>query len=284
MQVARHDGSVFVLDRDALLRLWLIEALESDRIDAAEAAHLWTRQRDNSAFLTAYFSVPSVGTLLIALYDDLEPILGRAWLKTFNGAPHIVAKGSSRMRRLLVEPRFDGQPVKVVALAMNAAGVAPVRRRGGATVSLILLTREDVAPAVLRDEATLMQAGLPAPAIMRAAAAGGLGAAAGTLSSGAMAGTFAIDSLIVAATVSAGANAALAWLDSRSTQVARLNRMLSDGSARLEAGEADAGRRLVSGTIVRRPPGRLVDLAPEPAPAGGSTRLGRLRWRFLPNG
>lgn len=281
MPMPRQDDTIFVLDGEALLRLWLINAVERQQMRADVAERLWTRQHHRPDFLLAYFSVADARALFAMLYRDLEDALGRAWLKTYNGDPHVVAKGSSRMRRLLVNPQFGGQPVKVVALAIGRTGIHPARGARAVT-SLILLTREDIADPLLRDEAALTQAGLPAAAIMRAAGAGGIGAVAGTLASGAMVGTFAIDSLLVAAAVSAGANSALAWLDSRSTQVARMDRMLSDGGARFEA-ETARGRGWLGGlaTILRQTPGQLVDLTPLSGHLPRARQLGRLNWRFV---
>lgn len=279
------DNEVYVLDRDAIMRLWLFDKVDAGRLSQMEADALWRRYQTESKFVANYFSVTDDAALLAKLARDLRHPLARCYFKSYGGKVHIIFKGRAGVRRILTGTRYGVQNAKVINMGLGRAGVR-ASARGGTIVSIFLLTAWNIADYVVRDEATLGQLiGAIAADVSKAAIAGGVGAMAGAAMVGTAIGTFALGPLAVAVVVGIGVGVALDWIDNRYqlTQKlqAKVEQLIDQLNARIEAAQQGLIER--GAEAARAFAWYLIDLAVDAASDAARRQIDRIiTWRFVP--
>lgn len=290
------DYEIFVLDRDAMMRLWLHDKIDRRIMSQLEADKLWRRYQTETKFVANYFSVLDDIALLTKLARDLKHPLARCYFKRYNGKLHIVFKGRAGIRTILTGTRYGVQNAKVINMGLGRAGVK-ASAKGGTIVSIFLLTAWNIADYVMRDEATLGQLiGSIAADVTKAALAGGVGYAMGAAMVGTAVGTFALGPLAVAVVVGIGVGVALDWLDNRYQLTQKLQAMVQDVLDRLQRGY-QAARAQVDGKVEEARQGlldtaadairwgawKLIDMAGDAAEDAARRGIDRvLSWRFVP--
>ena len=279
------DDEIFVLDRDSLMRLWLTEKVGSGRLSQADADKLWRQYRTDAKFIATYFSVTTDVALMKKLAADLRNPLGKVYFKSYGGKPHIVFKGHAGVRKILTGTHYGVQNAKIVNMGLGRAGVRK-SVKGGAVVSIFLLTAWNIADYFLRDDATLGQLiGGIAGDVTKAAIAGGVGYATSALVFGTAVGTFALGPLAVAVVVGVGVGLLLDWIDNRYQLTERLKRKVDEVLSRLESRLAQAQQGMLEqgAEAARVLAWRLVDLAADAAIDMLRREADRLiTWRYLP--
>ena len=280
-----EENQLFVLDREAMLRLWLSDKVAAGAMSQAEAEALWRRFREDGHNVANYFSTATDVQLMAKLARDLKNPLGRVYFKEYGGKLHVVFKGRAGVRRILTGTRYGVQNAKVVNFAIGRAGIR-ASAKGGTIVSVFLLTAWNIADYVLRDEATLGQLiGGIASDVTKAAIGGGVGYAAGALMVGTAVGTFALGPILFAVAVGVGVGLALDWLDDRYQLTAKLQKMLDEAIDRMAA-ELERRRQGVIESGIEAASAlawRLIDLAADAAWDAARRQLNRLvTWRFVP--
>ncbi|PXA98048.1 hypothetical protein DMC47_10675 [Nostoc sp. 3335mG] len=279
-----QDEQVYVLDRDAMMRLWLSTKVAANQMSQVEADKLWRRYQTESRFVMNYFSTATDAALLAKLAKDLGSPIGRVYFKNYGGKQHIVFKGHAGLRRILNGTRYGVQNAKVVNMGLGRAGVK-ASARGGAIVSIFLLTAWNIADYVMRDEATLGGLlGAIGADIVKVAIGSAIGATAGALAVGTAIGTFALGPLAVAVVVGVGAGLALDWIDNRFQLTAKLQKMLDDSIAKLQKRAQQGKETLIEAglNMATALASRVIDLAVDYAHDAARRQLDKLTWRFLP--
>lgn len=273
---------VMVLDQESMVRLYLTEQVAQRKMTQAQADGHWQRYRQDWHTLANYFSVADDARLMARLASEVG-LTGQCYFKSYGGKMHVILKGNPRVRTILTGTRYGVQNAKVVNMGIGRAGVAR-SVRGGTFVSIFLLTAWNIADFVLRDEATLGQLlGGIAGDVTKAAIAGGIGYAAGSAAV-ALGVTFAAGPLVVAVIVGIGVGMALDALDDRYQLTEKLQKMIDDGLARLQAeverrrdNLVNRGMDMASDFV-----DGVIDLAQDAAVDYARRQLDRLSWRLLP--
>lgn len=279
------DAEVYVLDRDAMMRLWLHDKVEANALSQMEANALWRRYQTESKFIANYFSVTDDIALLTKLARDLKHPLARCYFKNYGGKAHIIFKGRAGVRAILTGTKYGVQNAKVINMGLGRAGVR-ASAKGGTILSIFLLTAWNIADYVVRDEATLSQLiGSIAADVTKAAIAGGIGYAAGALMVGTVVGTFALGPLAVAVVVGIGVGVALDWIDNRFqlTQKlqAKLQDLMDEVEARLEAAQEGLIQR--GAEAARALAWYVIDLAVDAAVDAARRQIRRvITWQAVP--
>lgn len=279
------DQQVYVLDCDAMMRLWLSTKVEARRLSQFEADRLWVRYKTESRFVANYFSTATDIALLTRLANDLGSPVGRVYFKTYGQRAHIIFKGHPGLRTILTGTRYGVQNAKVVSMGLGRAGVRASARSGG-IISIFLLTVWNIADYVMRDEATLGDLlGAIGSDVVKVAIAGAIGAQVGAMVVGTVIGTFALGPLAVAVIIGVGVGLALDAIDDRYRLTARLQDMLDRGIANMEA-RARAARQSVISTVqgaVRAARDEVIDLAVDYVTDWARRQLPGFRWRLVPH-
>lgn len=280
--MSAKNEQVMVLDRDALVRLWLTEQVAQRKMTQAEADGHWKGYRESWHKLANYFSVADDAKLVAKLVGELG-LSGKCYYKSYGGKLHVVFKGNPRVRAILTGTKYGVQNAKVVNMGIGKAGVAK-SVKGGTFVSVILLTIWNIADYVLRDEATLGQLlGGIAGDVTKAVIAGGIGYAAATTAI-ALGVTFAAGPLIVAVLVGVAAGWALDAIDDHFKITEKLQKMLDDGLTQLQKRIEEQKQSMIdrgvemAGEVI----GGVVDLAQDAAMNYAKRQLDKLSWRLLP--
>jgi len=118
---------------------------------------LWKQYRDKLE-KGANFLSPGKDTFLLAkLVGDMGGIVNaRAYIKYYNGKPHIILKGYPGLRKILTGTKYGLQNVKVVKIGLGKYGGLKAAK-GGGVLTIILLSGYRIIDYVLRDGATLSE-------------------------------------------------------------------------------------------------------------------------------
>ena len=233
------DAEVVVLDRDAMMRIWLYDKLKAHALSEAEADKIWRDYQDHTKAVANYAATGDDLKALYTLAKDMRTPLGRVYFKSYGGKAHIVLKGSPRLRTILTGTRYGVRNAKVVNMGLGRAGIVK-SAKGGTIITMILMTVWNVVDYAMRDEATLGGLlGSIAVDVVKAGIGGVIGAAAGSLAVGTLVvGSFALGPLVVAVGVGLFAGYLLDKLDSKYQLTERTQRLFEQGIAKLEAAAA----------------------------------------------
>lgn len=80
----------------------------------------------------------------------------KAYVKTYNGKPHIILKGHPGLRKVLTGTKYGIKNPKVITMGLGKASAIHAAKSGG-ILSVVLLSVYRVADYFLTDEATLSQ-------------------------------------------------------------------------------------------------------------------------------
>lgn len=278
------EEEVYVLSEDSMVRLWLTEKLASGRMTQAQADKFWSDYgRGGSRFLASYFAAAGDIATLTKLAHDLGTPLGRVYFKRYGGKLHVVFKGRPGLRKVLTGTKYSVKNAKVVKFGIGKAGVKAASK-GGAFISIFLLTAWNIADYVLNDRATLGQLlGTIATDITKVAVSAGVGAMAGAAAVGTVIGTFALGPLIVAVAVGIGVAVVLDALDAKYKWTESLSKAIDEYSEKAR----QAAERAKQGAIdrfedgVRNLANGLIDLAVDSLSRYARRKVDEL-WRRMP--
>lgn len=279
-----QDQQVYVLDRDAMMRLWLSTKVAANNLTQVQADQLWRRYQTESRFVMNYFTTATDAALLAKLGNDLGTPVGRVYFKSYGGKEHIVFKGHAGLRRILTGTRYGVQNAKIINMGLGRAGVK-ASARGGGIVSIFLLTGWNIADYVMRDEATLGGLlGAIGGDVVKVAIGSAIGATAGALAVGTAIGTFALGPLAVAVVVGVGVGLALDWIDNRFQLTAKLQKMVDAGIAKLQQQVEQGKENVIEAgvSMAASLASRVIDLAVDYAADAARRQLHKLSWQFLP--
>jgi len=106
----------------------------------------------------ANFASPGKDTFLLAkLVGDMGGIVNaRAYIKYYNGKPHIILKGYPGLRKILTGTKYGVQNAKVVKIGLGKYGGIKAAK-GGGVLTIILLSAYRIIDYALKDGATLSE-------------------------------------------------------------------------------------------------------------------------------
>lgn len=113
---------LLVLDRDAVMALWLQDKLQAHVIDSAEADRLWRAHRDKVQGVASNTSNAADVMTLIRQMRDMRTPLGRVVYKRYGGQLHVIIKGNPRLRTILSGTKYGVRNAKVVGLGIGKHG------------------------------------------------------------------------------------------------------------------------------------------------------------------
>lgn len=93
---------------------------------------------------------------LSKLVGDLGGFATKAYVKTYNGKPHIILKGHAGLRTVLTGTKYGIKNPKVVTMGLGKAGAIHAAKTGG-ILSIVLLSAYRVIDYFLTDQVTLSQ-------------------------------------------------------------------------------------------------------------------------------
>ncbi len=166
---------LLVLDRDAVMSLWLTDKVQARAIDRATADRLWREHREKVQTAASNYANADDAMTLVRQMRDMRTPIGRVAFKRYGGKMHVIIKGNPRLRTILSGTKYGVRNAKVVGLGIGKHG-AMASAKGGTIVTCVLLTAYNIADYLLRDEVTLGQLlGQVGADIAKTIAAGAIG-------------------------------------------------------------------------------------------------------------
>lgn len=144
----RHELYLVSLDEmDNIIR-------SSPKAQKASVKDAWEKLRGSIGNGASYYSLGDDIVTLTKLMSDLGAIGTRAYVKSYNGKPHIILKGYPGLRRVLTGTKYGIKNPKVITMGLGRAGAVHAAKTGG-IISVVLLSAFRVADYFLRDQSTL---------------------------------------------------------------------------------------------------------------------------------
>lgn len=116
----------------------------------------WQKLKGKAEVGVSYYASADDLRTLSKLVGDLGGIATKAYIKTYNGKPHIVLKGYPGLRRILTGTKYGIKNPKVITMGLGKAGAIHAAKSGG-ILSVVLLSVYRVADYFLTDNSTLSQ-------------------------------------------------------------------------------------------------------------------------------
>lgn len=116
----------------------------------------WEQMKEKVKFTANYYSAGKDIVLLNTLLADFGYVGAKAYIKAYNGIPHIILKGNPRLRKIFTGTKYRLGNAKVVKMGLGKLG-AVKDAKGGGILTIVLVTGYRVLDYFLRDGATLSQ-------------------------------------------------------------------------------------------------------------------------------
>lgn len=207
-QITSNQHEVFVIsleEMDAIVR-------SSPKSNMSDIQDTWQKLKSKAEAGASYYASADDLRTLSKLVGDLGGFTTKAYVKTYNGRPHIILKGRPGLRKILTGTKYGIQNPKVITMGLGKAGAIHAAKSGG-ILSIVLISAYKVADYFLTDGATLTQlVGSLATDIVKVGLATGASIAAASAVV-AMGFTVAIGPIAAVVLVGVGTSMALSALD-----------------------------------------------------------------------
>lgn len=195
----------------------------------------WKKIKGKVGVGANYYSTADDAVTMAKLVGDLGSFGAKAYIKTYQGKPHIILKGYPGLRKVLTGTTYGIKNPKVVSMGLGKAGAIKAAKQGG-ILTIVLLSAYRVVDYVLTDEATLSQlVGTLATDIVKVGIATGASIA---LAAAVGAATFAVGPILAVVVMGIGMSMLLDHLDTEykitERVVAGLDELGDDAKAYLE--------------------------------------------------
>lgn len=219
----------------------------SPKAKKASVKEVWQTLRGSAEVGAGYASVADDAVVLAKLMGDLGAVGTRAYIKTYNGKPHIILKGHPGLRTILTGTKYGIKNPRVVTMGLGRAGAVHAARNGG-IISIVLLSSFRVLDYFLTDNATLSRlVGSIATDIVKVGISYGASIAAVSVLS-AFGVTLAIGPILAVVIVGGAAAVGLQLIDTRYNITNRLVDLLSQQPKNYyEAIKENANRSIYKG-------------------------------------
>ena len=194
---------VSIEEMDAIVR-------SSPASNRATVKVAWEKIRDKAQAGASYYASGDDLVTLTKLVSDLGGFGAKAYVKNYNGKPHIILKGYPGLRKVLTGTKYGMNNPKVITMGLGKAGAINAAKSGG-LISIVLLSAYRVADYFLTDEATLSQLiGSLATDVVKVGITTAASVAAATIAGGL---TVAVGPIVAVILVGVGVSLALQALD-----------------------------------------------------------------------
>lgn len=206
IQANRHEVFIVSLEQmDAV-----IKSSAGDK--GQDVKQRWQQIKSKAELAANYYPTADDIRTIAKLVGDLGAVGTQAYVKTYGGKPHIILKGSPRLRKILTGTKYGINNPKVVTLGLGKAGAIHAAKAGG-LLSVALLSSYRVVDYFLTDQATLGQlVGALATDVVKVGIATGASIAAASAVAGAGL-TLAIGPIVAVVVVGLLVSVALTALD-----------------------------------------------------------------------
>lgn len=116
----------------------------------------WQKLKNKAELGANYYASADDLRTLGKLVGDLGGFATKAYVKTYNGKPHIILKGHPGLRKVLTGTKYGIKNPKVLTMGLGKTGAIHAAKSGG-ILSVVLLSAYRVADYFLTDESTLSQ-------------------------------------------------------------------------------------------------------------------------------
>lgn len=116
----------------------------------------WQKLKSKAEVGASYYASADDLRTLSKLVGDLGGFTTKAYVKTYNGKPHIILKGYPGLRRVLTGTKYGIKNPKVITMGLGKAGAIHAAKSGG-ILSVVLLSTYRIADYFLTNNATLSQ-------------------------------------------------------------------------------------------------------------------------------
>ncbi len=249
-EIPSNKHEIFVVsieEMDAIVR-------SSPRHAIANTQKTWMKIKGKAELGASYYASADDLRTLSKLVGDLGSFGAQAYVKTYDGKPHIILKGYPGLRKILTGTKYGIKNPTVIAMGLGKAGAIHAARSGG-LISVVLLSTYRIADYFLSDQATLSQLiGALATDVVKV----GLTAGASVVAAGAIAGgfTLAVGPILAVVIVGVGVSWALGEIDQHygitDRVIAGLDELGGDTRsylAKQKEGVQGAAEQLVDSTI-----------------------------------
>lgn len=204
IQCNQHEVYLVSVDEmDAIIR-------SSPKASKKSVQDAWQKIRSKLDVGANYYASSSDAAKVAKLVGDLGGIGARAYIKTYNGKPHIILKGHPGLRAILTGTKYGIQNPKVISMGLGKAGAVAATKQGG-ILTIVILSTYRVVDFFLTDQATLSQlVGTLATDLVKVGIATGASILAATVAGAA---TFAIGPILAVVVVGFGVTYLLEKVD-----------------------------------------------------------------------
>src|SRR5690606_29209178 len=122
----------------------------------AQIQNPWQKLKNKAELGASYYASADDLRTLGKLVGDLGGFATKAYVKTYNGKPHIILKGHPGLRKVLTGTKYGIKNPKVITMGLGKASAIHAAKSGG-ILSVVLLSVYRVSDYFLTDEATLNQ-------------------------------------------------------------------------------------------------------------------------------
>lgn len=151
-QIKSNQHEVFVVsieEMDAIVR-------SSPKGNVPHIKSAWNKVKGKAEVGASYYASVDDLRTLGKLLGDLGGFAAKAYVKTYDGKPHIILKGRPGLRRVLTGTKYGIKNPKVITMGLGKAGAIHAAKSGG-ILSIVLLSAYRVADYFLTDQTTLSQ-------------------------------------------------------------------------------------------------------------------------------
>jgi cytochrome c oxidase subunit IV len=131
-----------------------IESLPTQK--RAKAQQIWETIKVPTAFGAGYYSSATDAVKLGNLIRAMGGFTTKAYIKNYNGKPHIILKGAPGLRKVLVGTKYGIKNPKIIKMGVGRHAATAAARTGG-YISIILITIYRIIDYFLTDNQTLFQ-------------------------------------------------------------------------------------------------------------------------------
>lgn len=243
-KIKANQHEIFILSIDQM------DAVVRSSPNAAQShvKNAWQKIKGGAEKGANYYANAADARTLSKLIGDLGGYATQAYIKNYNGKPHIILKGHPGLRKILTGTKYGITNPKVVTLGLGKAGAVNAAKMGG-IISVVLMTAYRVVDYFLTDEATLSRLiGSLATDVVKIGIAAGASIAAVSAAT-ALGITIAIGPIAVVVIVGLLANIALNNLDGHFGVTERLIAGLDELGARATINIKQAAASTATGVV-----------------------------------
>lgn len=116
----------------------------------------WQKIKGKVGLGASYYASADDAVTLAKLIGDLGGVGARAYIKSYDGKPHIILKGHAGLRTVLTGTKYGIKNPKVISMGLGKSGAIAAARQGG-ILTVVLLSAYRVVDYFLTDQAALSQ-------------------------------------------------------------------------------------------------------------------------------